>query len=89
MEKENSLEWINRTDSIAFTLNQVKFKNKVMKLAEENEAVKYVQNSDGSITGSFPVSFLKIDAPKHRNLSEEQRKNIAKRFERSRKKRGN
>lgn len=84
--RENLFNWFNRDQKVTFTLSQLKMKNQLKKLMEEGdpniEIIK--ENSDGSITGTMPLSYLKISKPHRRNLSEEQRKAVANRFQKSR-----
>lgn len=61
--RENVIEWLNGEDTITATLNQVRYINKVKKLA-----IKYpdlvqilVENKDGSIVAHLPLKALKFN----------------------------
>lgn len=85
-EKENMLTWCNREHRISFTFNQLKLKNQIKKLVEEGDTEIKIdcENQDGSLSGSMPLSYLKITKPFTRNLSEDQRKAVAERFSKAR-----
>lgn len=80
--RENLFEWFNRDQRVNFTLNQLKMKNQLKKMVEEGDIEIQItaENDDGSITGSMPLSYLKICKPHKRNLTAEQRKAVATRF---------
>lgn len=83
--RENSFEWFNRDDRVFFSLNQLKMKNQLKKMIEEGDTNIEItcENDDGSITGSMPLSYLKISKPHKRNLTAEQRKAVATRFKKA------
>lgn len=80
--RENSIEWFNREQRVNFTLNQLKLKNQIKKLIDEGDTeIKITDEADdGSITGTMPLSYVKISKPHKRNLTDEQRKAVATRF---------
>lgn len=80
--RENLFDWFNRENRVNFTLSQLKMKNQLKKMIEEGDTeIKIIaENDDGSITGSMPLSYLKICKPHKRNLSDDQRKAVADRF---------
>lgn len=83
--RENGFEWINRDDRVTFTLSQLRMKNQLKKMIDEGDTeIKIdVENEDGSITGSMPLSYLKISRPHRKNLTAEQRKAVAERFKKA------
>lgn len=87
-ERENVFDWFNREQRVNFTLNQLKMKNQIKKLVESGDTEVKIdcENSDGSITGSMPLSYIKISKPHRRNLSEDQRKDVAERFRKAKEK---
>lgn len=84
-DRENVLDWFNREQRVNFTLNQLRMKNTIKKLIEDGDTEIKIdcENDDGSITGSMPLSYIKISRPHTRNLSEEQRKAVADRFKKA------
>jgi nucleoside diphosphate kinase len=81
--KENNIEWITGDNTIAVTLTSQRHITKIRKLAEKKpDEVKITTNKDGSIYATLPLSYLKFNPPK--DLTEEQRKEIAERFKNKR-----
>lgn len=78
--KENAIEWYTGQRTITVTINQEKYKNKILKLAETHaDQVKIVKvNDDGTILAKLPLKFLKISPP--RKVSDEQREQMRERF---------
>lgn len=74
--KENAIEWYNGQDDITLSLNQPRFKNKIMKLQKKhpNEVKIIKENDDGSMLAKIPLDYLHISAPKQ--LSEEDREKL-------------
>ena len=72
---ENVIEWLDGDDTIAVTLHQKKFVNKILRLAENptNNVTILAQNNDGSIFAHLPISMLKL-SPKRRSNIDEVRK---------------
>lgn len=83
--RENVFSWFNRDQRITFQLNQLKLKNQIKKLIEEGDTEIQIteEASDGSISGSMPLSYLKVSKPHKRNLTTEQRKAVAHRFKKA------
>lgn len=79
--KESCIEWI-RGDMIASGTfpNGTAHKNRIIALSKSHpEDVQITaENKDGSICARFPVSFIKINAP--RSMTDEQRELAAERF---------
>ena len=81
--KENNIEWVTGDSAIAVTLTSQRHITKIRKLAERKpDEVKIATNKDGSIYATLPLSYLKFNPPK--DLTEEQRKEIAERFKNKR-----
>jgi len=81
--KENNIEWITGDSTIAVTLTSQRHINKIRKLAERKpDEVKIVTNKDGSIYATLPLLYLKFNPPK--DLTEEQKEELAKRLKRNR-----
>jgi hypothetical protein len=81
--KENNIEWITGDNMMSVTLTSQRHINKIRKLAERKpDEVKIVTNKDGSIYATLPLSYLKFNPPM--NLTEEQKKELAKRLKRNR-----
>lgn len=81
--KENNIEWVTGDSTISVTLTSQRHITRIRKLAERKpDEVKIVANKDGSIYATLPLSYLKFNPPK--DLTEEQRKELAKRLKRNR-----
>lgn len=79
--KESCIEWIRGDEIASGTFpNSTALKNKVVALSKSHpKDVKITAtNKDGSICARFPVSFVKINAP--RSMTDEQRELAAERF---------
>lgn len=87
MSIENNIEWYRGNDFVCASFSQKKYKTKIEKLAEKYPDLVLIQarNSDGTILVKFPLSWLRINPTKQ--LSEEQRKAIAERLAKYRRKR--
>lgn len=61
--KENVIEWLNNEDTISVTLYQVKYINKVKKLAIKYPDLVQIlaENKDGSIFAHLPLKALKFN----------------------------
>lgn len=77
---DNAIEWYTGQRTITVTIDQEKYKNKIIKLAESHaDQVKIIKtNSDGTILAKLPLKFLKISPP--RKVSDEQREQMRERF---------
>lgn len=77
---DNAIEWYTGQRTITVTINQEKYRNKILKLAESHpDQVKIIKtNSDGTILAKLPLKFLKISPP--RKVSDEQREQMRERF---------
>lgn len=75
--KENVIEWIKDEDAASLTLTQNRHKTRIEYLAKKypKDCKILNRNNDGSIFAHVPLSWIKINPP--RNLSNEQRKNLA------------
>lgn len=79
--KENCIDWVNGDHTVSASLNQRKLINRVKKLAKLHpEEVEYVRNKDGSIMCHFPLEYLRITRPAHRDIPPEQAKTAGERF---------
>ena len=76
---ENCIEWLQGDGMVCATLSSRKFINRLytVKKSHENE-VQIIENRDGTVCAHFPLKWLKINPT--RELSEEQRKQIAERL---------
>lgn len=82
---ENVIEWITGDDRVTVTLSQRKFITKVEKLAEShpNDVKITARNSDGSIVAHLPLKAIKFSIIE-RNITDEQREELANRLKKSR-----
>ena len=80
---ENVIEWIEDSDMATVSLTQGKTITRVKKLAESRpeECRIKSKNADGSICARIPVGWIKINP--ERELSEEQREQMAERIRRN------
>ncbi len=83
--RENVFEWLNGQDTITCTVSQKRFRNKLLKLAEQYpDEVKIEHMNDGvTILVKIPLKYLSIRRP--RELSEEERAKAAERLKAFRK----
>lgn len=77
---ENVIEWLNGEETAKVTFSQGKYKNKIKRLKEKNDAIRLIENKDGSIYAEIPLEYVKISKPRKVELSEEEREEIAERF---------
>lgn len=87
MEKseENVIEFLNRQDRAACTLNKTAWVNRAKRLKDANaEDVDLTENADGSVFMTVPVSWVKISPPRSRNMTDEQRREASERLARYR-----
>ena len=79
---ENVIEFIENEKRATVTFSQGRFKSRIRKLAAEHpeECQIMKENKDGSLLAHIPVSWIKINPT--RQLSDEQRKELAERMKR-------
>lgn len=79
---ENNIEFLRNEDRATCSFTQGRFITKMKKLAENfpDECQIVAENKDGSIVAHFPVKWIHI-SNLSRNLSEEERTQIAQRFQ--------
>ena len=79
---ENVIEFIENERRATVTFSQGRFKSRIRKLAAEHpeECQIMKENKDGSLLAHIPVSWIKINPT--RQLSDEQRKELAERMKR-------
>ena len=80
---ENTIEFTRDSKTATVTLSQGRYISKIKKLAESHpeECKILVENKDGSIVARVPVSWIKINPT--RQLSDEQRNELAERIKRT------
>lgn len=77
---ENCIEWLSGQHNIVCSISQQKYITKIKKLAEKYpKKVKIKFNKDGTICAKLPIKALKLSIIE-RELSEEQRKEMSRRF---------
>lgn len=77
---ENCIEWLSGQHNIVCSISQQKYITKIKKLAEKYpKKVKIKFNEDGTICAKLPIKALKLSIIE-RELSEEQRKEMSRRF---------
>ena len=79
---ENVIEFIENEKRATVTFSQGRFKTRIRKLAAEHpeECQIVAENKDGSICAHVPVGWIKINPT--RQLSDEQRSELAERMKR-------
>lgn len=79
---ENVIEFTKDSERASVTFCQGRYKSRIKKLAADRpeECQIVAENTDGSMCAYIPVAWIKINPTKQ--LSEEQRKEIAERFKR-------
>lgn len=79
---ENVIEFIENEKRATVTFSQGRFKTRIRKLAVEHpeECQIVAENKDGSICAHVPVGWIKINPT--RQLSDEQRSELAERMKR-------
>lgn len=87
-ERECCIDWIDGQRTISVTLAKTsKYYRQLKKLIDAgNEDVKVVSENDNSIFIHLPAKWLKLSAPKKRNLTDEQRKAMSERLKKAREK---
>ena len=82
---ENVIEWLTGEDTIAVTVSQKKFVNKIKRFALTDENVVILaENSDGSIFVHLPISYLKLSPKRKDNISAERKAELAERMRKMR-----
>lgn len=77
---ENCIEWLSGQHNIVCSISQQKYITKIKKLAEKYpKKVKIKFNKDGTICAKLPIKALKLSIIE-RELSEEQRKEMSRKF---------
>ena len=80
LNNENCIEWLSGQHNIVCSISQQKYITKIKKLAEKYpKKVKIKFNKDGTICAKLPIKALKLSIIE-RELSEEQRKEMSRRF---------
>ena len=83
LEQENVIEFLKDSKVATVTFSQVRYISKIEKLAEKYpDDVQIVHRNKGSIVAHIPTSYIKINN-RTRDLSEEERKAIGERLNRS------
>lgn len=84
---ENVIEFVKNADTATVTLCQGRYVSKLKRLAKEHPDDVHIckENLDGSIVAHVPVSYIKLSAPPKRELTEEQRAELAERMRNARK----
>lgn len=78
---ENVIEWFTGDDTIAVTVSQKKFVNRIKRFALTDENVVILtENKDGSIFAHLPISYLKLSPKAKNNISAERRAELAERM---------
>ena len=79
---ENVIEFIENEKRATVTFSKGRFKTRIRKLAAEHpeECQIMKENKDGSLLAHIPVSWIKINPT--RQLSDEQRNELAERMKR-------
>lgn len=80
LNNENCIEWLSGQHNIVCSISQQKYITKIKKLAEKYpKKVKIKFNKDGTICAKLPIKALKLSIIE-RELSEEQRKEMSRKF---------
>ena len=84
---ENVIEFVKNADTATVTLCQGRYVSKLIRLAKEHPDDVHIckENTDGSIVAHVPVSYIKLSAPPKRELTDEQRAELAERMRNARK----
>lgn len=87
--RENNIEFYTNQETATASFTQLKMINKMERLAAEypDECQILAHNDDGSILVHFPVSWVNVRRPIHRELTEEQRQELRDRLKGAREKR--
>ena len=78
---ENVIEWLTGQEQASITATQRKLINRLRKLHQENpDEIVIIENKDGSVFAKIPVDWVKIKKPTKRELTEEERQEMAAAF---------
>lgn len=78
---ENVIEWLTNQKEAAVTASQRRLVNRLKRLHEKYpDEVIMVNNSDGSVFAKIPVEWVSIRKPTKRELTEEERREMAEVF---------
>lgn len=80
--RENNIEFYTNQETATASFTQLKMVHKMEQLAEiyPDECQIVAKNDDGSILVHFPVSWISVRRPVHRELTDEQRQELAERI---------
>ena len=82
---ENAIEWITGDDTIAVTVSQKKWANKIKRFAvSDKNVVILAENSDGSIFAHLPLNYLKLSPKRKDNITAERKAELAEHMRRIR-----
>ena len=81
VNNENAISWIRGNKIATVTFSQGRYISKIKKLSEKfpDDVQIVAENKDGSIVAHIPVSYIKINRSA-RELTDEEKKAIAKRL---------
>ena len=77
---ENVIEWLCGDETASVTFSQAKYKNRIKKLKEQNNAIRIYENQDGSIYAEIPLEYIKIAKPKTKEMSDEDKQELVERL---------
>jgi hypothetical protein len=79
---ENVIEWITGDENVFVTIHQMRFCNKVEKLAGQHpgECEILKRNKDGSILARLPLRWIRIQKPNQRELTDDEREELRERI---------
>ena len=77
---ENVIEWLCGDETASVTFSQAKYKNRIKKLKEQNDAIRIFENQDGSIYATIPLEYIKIAKPKTKEMSDEDKQELVERL---------
>ena len=87
--KETCCEFLNVDKHATFCSSETKWINKIIQLKEQYpddiHIQVYPEDNQGMILAHIPKSFFKLNPPRKRNMTEEQRQAIAERLSAGRK----
>ena len=83
--RENAIEWVTGSDRATVTLSQMKYINRVMKIAESDPdsvtIIKMPEENDGYLLADIDVH--RISLTKKPKISDEARKRMAEQLKRN------
>ena len=87
---ETAIDYLSENDHATFCSNEIKWINKIKKLADANpdkvDILRYPEDNQGYILAHVPKSWLKVSPPRQVNYTEEQRAAMAERLAAAREK---